>query len=596
VRVSALGEGLTQLPWLSPGAASLLALARLPATSAWSQVRLDPGAVLLILRQTARTLASSSLSFFPAALRDPAVLEGAIKFLHPDSGPRGSPLPQDGDTQPVVPPGFVDWNEPVVRPVYEASLRYARLAQRVAEATERSDPDNAWVAGLLAPLGWLAVCAVNPEQAARCLNDPHLPADAHKVQQENWGLDQTALARRLLRGWRMPRWLRVLVGHLGLSVDVAQQLGAEPDLFRVLQTAVCLVQRQYPSLHLPVGTPLADLNAALGLSTREQEILLREAANPPDSDFPLPHWQSPLDIPLLPDLLRSAAENRRLREAAAIEQLEGDCDTLCLALEKARAEEAGRLQELKLKALAEFAAGAAHEINNPLAVISGQAQYLLAHEEEPARQRSLQTIINQAQRVHQVLTEVLQFARPPRPQRQTIDVRTLVREVALSLGDLALQRQIELSSPEPEHPIYLSADPRQIGTALQCLLRNAIEAAPSGGWARLRLEAPSPERIDLIIEDNGSGPVPGQVEHLFDPFYSGRQAGRGRGMGLPTAWRLARQHDGDVRFDKLPGGPTRFVLSLPRAEGNGHAATHAPMPPADRSKDESANGSAAPHP
>jgi two-component system, NtrC family, sensor kinase len=598
VRVPALGELVTQLPWLSPGAASLLALARLPATSAWSQVRLDPGAVLLVLRQTCRTLGSGSLSFFPAVLRDPAILEGAVHFLHPDSGPRGSPGCPNPAADVAAADGFVDWNQPVVRPVYEASLGYAHLAERLARITERADPENAWVAGLLAPLGWLAACAVAPEQVARCLDDPRLAADASGVQREHWGLDQAGMARRLLRGWGLPRWLRIVIGHLGLASEVAQELGADPELFRVVQAAVGLVQKHRNLLHLAVGAPCSDLCAALGLPARQHELLLREAADPPDSRVALPQWQSPDRLPMLTDLLRSAGENLRLRHAASVEQLEDDCDTLHLALEKTRRQEAGRLQDLKLRALAEFAAGAAHEINNPLAVISGQAQYLLGHEEEPARQRSLQTIINQAQRVHQVLTEVLQFARPPRPQRQIIDLRSLVREVTLALGDLALQRQIELSSPEPEHPVYLSADPRQIGTALQCLLRNAIEAAPTGGWARLRLEVPSSERIELIIEDSGAGPAPAQLDQLFDPFYSGRQAGRGRGMGLPTAWRLARQHDGDVRFDKLPGGPTRFILSLPRsAEGNGHAAAAAPAVAVDISRGGSqaqANGSATP--
>ena len=57
-------------------------------------------------------------------------------------------------------------------------------------------------------------------------------------------------------------------------------------------------------------------------------------------------------------------------------------------------------------------------------------------------------------------------------------------------------------------------------------------------------------------------------DHLFDPFYSGRLAGRGRGFGLPTAWRLAREHGGDVRFDRPVEGPTRFILSLPRDSSN----------------------------
>ena len=69
--------------------------------------------------------------------------------------------------------------------------------------------------------------------------------------------------------------------------------------------------------------------------------------------------------------------------------------------------------------------------------------------------------------------------------------------------------------------------------------------------------------IELIVENNGPGPEAHQREHMFDPFYSGREAGRGRGLGLSIAWRLARQLGGDVRFEEASAGPTRFVLSLP---------------------------------
>ena len=63
---------------------------------------------------------------------------------------------------------------------------------------------------------------------------------------------------------------------------------------------------------------------------------------------------------------------------------------------------------------------------------------------------------------------------------------------------------------------------------------------------------------------------------MFDPFYSGREAGRGRGLGLSIAWRLARQLGGDVRFDDVSGSPTRFVLSLPRQAADNVAITIMP--------------------
>src|SRR5262249_52488588 len=100
------------------------------------------------------------------------------------------------------------------------------------------------------------------------------------------------------------------------------------------------------------------------------------------------------------------------------------------------------------------------------------------------------------------------------------------------------------------------------------LVRNALEAVPPHGWVRVLLELPpGGERVQVAVEDSGPGPTPEQRPHLFDPFYSGRSAGRGRGLGLPIAWRLARQHGGDVPLEPPhPDRPTRFVLVLPRPE------------------------------
>jgi signal transduction histidine kinase len=165
----------------------------------------------------------------------------------------------------------------------------------------------------------------------------------------------------------------------------------------------------------------------------------------------------------------------------------------------------------------------------------------------------------------------MQFARPPRPNPERFDLGELVREVAASLAELAAQRQVRLECQPPAEPLWLHADPTQVRTALTCLVRNAVEAAPAQGWAGVRVDASAPDRVEVLVEDNGAGPPAQQREHLFDPFYSGRAAGRGRGLGLPTAWRLTSQHGGDVRFAGLADGPTRFVLSLARP----------PLPPSD---------------
>ncbi len=554
---AALGEAATRLSWLAPGASSLVALARSPGAPAWAELRFDPGAVLLVVRQASATLQNAPLSFFPALLQEAAVAEGALRQL------------ASGET------GFVDWNQAEATPIYRASVVYARLAEFIARQTGRCDPDNAWVAGLLAPLGWLAVAAVSPKEAAACLAEPEFSRQPHLTQERRWGFDQAAIARRLARRWRLPTWLTAVVGHLGLPVDTAQALGADVDLFHGVQWAVAEAQRQGFGLNLAVGAASFEAAQALGMTAAQGEAASRVVKELANELLPRREWLAPSKQPLLPELLGLALENRRLRDTQAFACVERDVDDLQRAVEDQRAGEAAKLQAQKLGALAEFAAGAGHEINNPLAVISGQAQYLLGYEEVPARQRALEAIVGQTQRVHQILSELMQFARPARPQKQPVDLANVLREVAGSLRETSERRRVRLVCPELE-ALTLDADPKQLRTALTCLLRNAIEAAPPDGWAGFRVETPVPHRVEIYVEDNGKGPAPSSREHLFDPFYSGRSAGRGRGLGLPTAWRLAREQGGDVCFADVPGGPTRFILSLPReAARNGTPANSA---------------------
>jgi len=540
VRTPGLGEAATQLPWLSPCAASLVALARAPTGAAWEEVGSDPGGVLLLVREALPGRSVSGLSFFPALLNNPAVLESALRHL----------------AGPVT--GYVDWTEPALRPVYQACLLYARAARLVAEHVNCCAADNAWVSGLLAPLGWLAAAAVDPVQTAACLASPGV------APLRTWGMDPAAIARRLCLAWRLPAWLATVCGHLALPVGITQSLGADPQLFQVVQLAVGLVQQQGGGLGLAV-VPCAEVAAALGLTSGEVETLRAPIGACIEQPVPCLTWAPPRSLPLLPELLRLAADNLRLADLPTRGVLHLDVDNLQRALVEQRQGEHDRLQALKLSAMAELAAGAGHEINNPLAVISGQAQYLLSHEEEPARRRALQTITAQAQRIHQILNELMQFARPPVPHRQVVDMAGLIRDVAESLEGLANERKVRVVCAEPAAPFAVHVDLGQARTALSCLLRNAIEAAPAEGWAGIRVEATDNATVDLIVEDNGSGVSQTEREHLFDPFYSGRKAGRGRGLGLPTAWRLARQNAGDVCFDASSQVPTRFVLSLPRA-------------------------------
>jgi signal transduction histidine kinase len=463
--------------------------------------------------------------------------------------------------------GFVDWNHPALQPIHDACLTFARLARRLAERSGHCDPEAAWTCGLLAPLGWLAMSAIDSESVYACLNDPTLSSDPAETQRRHWGIDQAAIARRLARRWHLPAWASAAAEHLHLPGSLAQNFRADPVLFPLTRLAIEESRKQGVDLGLSKGGYTAEDRAALLLPDGEDTDVGR--SDPPDRQV----WQEPREVSLLRDLLESAAENRRLREQPLHEHLEREIDALHRALEDQVRGEAQRLQAGKLAALAEFAAGAGHEINNPLAVISGQAQYLLSHEDDwfeknagDAPRKALEAIITQTRRIHGILRDLMQFARPAPACPGWLDLPTLLGEVAAGLTEAASHRRVRLDiSLQPERlPVY--ADAGQLRTALTCLLLNAIEAAPTEGWARLVLLRPAEgEPIEVVVEDSGPGPEASQRPHLFDPFYSGRTAGRGRGLGLSIAWRLAQLQGGDVCLEPhRRHEPTRFVLTLPR--------------------------------
>jgi signal transduction histidine kinase len=255
-----------------------------------------------------------------------------------------------------------------------------------------------------------------------------------------------------------------------------------------------------------------------------------------------------------------------------------------------------QLEEAKLAALAEFAAGAGHEINNPLAVICGRVELLLRQETHPERRRDLATIHAQARRVYEMIADLMLFARPPRPVLATLDLTALAEELRSELAPRCQERGIGLRTAIESQPIEILGDRSQLLVALRAVCDNALEALGPGGWIEIasRSQSARSARTACIeIRDNGPGFDELVRRHLFDPFFSGRTAGRGLGMGLAKCWRIVRLHDGSIEAESPPEGGATFAITLPA--GAAEPAAKGPVakePVGKRGAHRGANGAA----
>ena len=224
-----------------------------------------------------------------------------------------------------------------------------------------------------------------------------------------------------------------------------------------------------------------------------------------------------------------------------------------------------QLEHEKLEAMAEFAAGAGHEINNPLAVIAGRAQLFLQNETDPDRRDGLALINAQAKRVFEMIADMRLFARPPEPTFSPFDLNELIGEVIDQVAPAYAERMVKLKRTGSAADLEIDADRDQIAVVLLALLRNAVEAIGHDGNVEIGAELLESNRVEISLTDDGPGLDAEARRHMFDPYYSARQAGRGLGLGLCKCWRIVvTNHGGEIDVETAPGRPTRFIVLLPK--------------------------------
>ena len=293
------------------------------------------------------------------------------------------------------------------------------------------------------------------------------------------------------------------------------------------------------------------------------------------------HWQMERAGAADPDRAYAELQREWVTCRSAFERLRRLATSLC-RLERLEHDFSAALEEAKLQAMYKLAAGAGHEINNPLGSIAGRAQLLLRDESDPERRRTLAKINSQAFRAHEMIADMMLFARPPLPQLDQITPAALIQSLLDEMREMAQQQDAEMVSHVTTEISTLRIDASQLRVALRAMCTNALEATGLGGRVEILVSdgpqddkilqhidgnrgAPAIRTVQITVRDDGPGFSEEERQHLFDPFYSGREAGRGLGFGLSKCWRIVRNHGGRIDVQSDPGRGATFEITLPVA-------------------------------
>ena len=261
----------------------------------------------------------------------------------------------------------------------------------------------------------------------------------------------------------------------------------------------------------------------------------------------------------------SCVASASLDRIRLFDSLQVRADELSLALWKNQQINLQLLQTERLAAVGQLAAGAAHEINNPLAIISARTQLLENRENDEKKRRDLHQISEQIERISAILQSLMGFARPNAPQVTNLDVNSLLLKIVGLVESIFQTHHIPIvKNLSPDVPLIL-ADANQLEQVFLNLVINAQHAMEKQGGVLTVSSAflPDGKRISISIRDTGTGIAPENLSRIFDPFFSTKSEGKGTGLGLSTAYGIVTNHYGEIKVESAPGKGTEMIVILP---------------------------------
>lgn len=474
-------------------------------------------------------------------------------------------------TKPGMSGAATNENKPAFNRVgfWQHSIAVACCCDLIAREHANLDfhPEEAFVCGLTHDIGKLALELVLPRAYARVIElAESRQGNIADYERPIVGLDHHSAGMTLAERWGLPRMVCDAIGmHHAAVTDMpedARRLVALVQLSDLICRKLALGWSGNFATGGAGGSDEKDLCHAAGFNHERVMGLvpkLYEAASARMRDLGL--GDEPSQGLLIESILRA---NQRLG------RVNQDLIQANLALESAQKQ----LTEARaLARLGQMTAGAAHEMNNPLAVISGRAQALYGKLKDEQDRAAARSIVDASTRLTGLISRLHRIATPPKPEPVVVEVREVMESIIRKAKDRHGERVqargekltvigIKLTMPEGGAIEPARVDPEMLSDALGEIIVNALEAG-ARGRIEVRLDIDRrDDRLMIQVIDDGVGMSQHALEHATDPFFSEKPAGRQTGLGLALAHRMIAAMGGEIELQSRPGRGTTATVYL----------------------------------
>ncbi len=221
----------------------------------------------------------------------------------------------------------------------------------------------------------------------------------------------------------------------------------------------------------------------------------------------------------------------------------------------------------KLSSIGLLAAGVAHEVNTPLAVISSYAQMLSKQlQDDPQKGGLLEKITRQTFRASEIVNNLLNFSRTSGTEFTEVSVNKIIADTMALLEHQFKITKIRVEDELADYLPLISGNPGRLQQVFLNLFLNARDAMPEGGT--LRVATSNGDGVSVVVSDTGTGIAQEHIQRIYDPFFTTKAApregqGKGTGLGLSVTYGIIQEHAGKIRVESHPGRGTTFYLDFP---------------------------------